>query len=144
MSQYIGKYTSTCDLCICTKTQRHKPIGELQPLPIPDVPWHTISVDFIVELPESQGHDAAMVVVDSVTKIAHFVPTFITVSAARSARLFIQHVWKHHGLPKSSHLRPRSAVCSGIHKRTLSTTGNKSRSYYHVPSTRRWTDSGSS
>jgi hypothetical protein len=99
MSCYIGKYTSTCDLCIRTKTQRHKPIGELQPLPIPDTPWHTISVNFIVELPESQGHDATMVVVDSVTKIAHFIPTFITVSAAGSARLFIQHVWKHHGLP---------------------------------------------
>ena len=47
MSWYIGKYTSTCDLCIHTKTQRHKPIGKLQPLPIPDAPWDTISVDFI-------------------------------------------------------------------------------------------------
>jgi hypothetical protein len=100
MSRYIGKYTSTCDLCIRTKSQRHKPIGELCPLPIPDAPWDTISVDFIVELPESRGHDAAMVVVDSVNKTAHFVPTFITVSAAGSARLFVQHVWKHHGLPR--------------------------------------------
>jgi len=100
MSRYIGKYTSTCDLCIRTKAQRHKPIGELCPLPIPDAPWDTISVDFIVELPESRGHDAAMVVVDSVNKTAHFVPTFITVSAAGAARLFVQHVWKHHGLPR--------------------------------------------
>jgi hypothetical protein len=100
MSRYIGKYTSTCDLCIRTKVQRTKPIGELRPLPIPDAPWDTISVDFIVELPESHGHDAAMVVVDSVNKTAHFIPTFITVSAVGSARLFMQHVWKHHGLPR--------------------------------------------
>ena len=59
-----------------------------------------ISVDFIVELPDSAGHNAVMVVVDSVTKQAHFMPTFMTVTAAGTACLFIQHVWKHHGLPR--------------------------------------------
>ena len=68
MSRYIGKYVFTCDLCLRTKIQRHQPVGELHPLPIPSTPWDTISVDFIVELPESSGHDAVMVVVDSVTK----------------------------------------------------------------------------
>jgi hypothetical protein len=100
MSRYIGKYTSTCDSCIRTKTQRHQPVGELHPLPVPDTPWDTVSVDFIVELPESLGHDAVMVVVDSVTKTSHFIPTFITVSAAGTARLFVQHLWKLHGLPR--------------------------------------------
>ena len=57
-------------------------------------------MDFIVELPESAGHDAIMVVVDSVTKRAHFIPTLTTTSAAGTARLFVQHVWKHHGLPR--------------------------------------------
>ena len=70
------------------------------PLPIPDNPWDMISVDFIVELPDSAGHNAVMVVVDSVTKQAHFKPTFMTVTAAGTACLFIQHVWKHHGLPR--------------------------------------------
>jgi hypothetical protein len=75
-------------------------VGELRPLSIPDTPWDTVSVDFIVELPESSGHDTVMVVVDSVTKTAHFIPTFITVSAAGTARLFVQHVWKFYGLPR--------------------------------------------
>ena len=100
MSRYIGKYVSTCDLCLRTKSQRRHPIGELHPLLIPNAPWDTISVDFIVELPESSGHDAIMVVVDSVTKRAHFASTLTTITAAGTARLFVQHVWRHHGLPR--------------------------------------------
>jgi transposase InsO family protein len=100
MSRYVGKYVSTCDLCLRTKAQRHHPVGELHPLPIPPTPWDTVSVDFIVELPESAGHDAVMVVVDSVTKRAHFVSTLTTITAAGTARLFVQHVWRHHGLPR--------------------------------------------
>ena len=68
MSRYIGKYISTCDMCLCTKSIRQPPSRELHPLPILDTPWDTASVDFIVELPESNGKDAIMVVVDSVTK----------------------------------------------------------------------------
>jgi transposase InsO family protein len=100
MSRYIGKYVSTCDLCLRTKAQRRFPVGELHPLPVPSTPWETVSVDFIVELPESSGHDAVMVVVDSVTKRAHFAPTLTTVTASGTARLFLQHVWRHHGLPR--------------------------------------------
>ena len=100
MSRYIGKYVSTCDLCLCTKAQRHFPIGELHPLPVPSAPWETISMDFIVELPESSGHNAMIVVVDSVTKRAHFAPTLTTITASGTACLFLQHVWHHHGLPR--------------------------------------------
>jgi Integrase zinc binding domain len=100
MSWYVGKYVSTCDLCLRTKVQRHLPTGELHPLPVLDAAWDTISVDFIVELPESAGHDAVMVVVDSVIKRAHFVPALTTTSAAGAARLFVWHVWKDHGLPR--------------------------------------------
>jgi hypothetical protein len=89
MSRYIGKYVSTCDLCLRTKVQRCFPVGELHPLPVPSEPWDTISVDFIVELPESSGHDAIMVVVDSVIKKAHFIPTVTTITAAGTARLYI-------------------------------------------------------
>jgi len=59
-----------------------------------------LSVDFVVELPESSGHDAVMTVVDSVSKRVHFVPTHTTVTAEGAARLFLHHVWKLHGLLK--------------------------------------------
>ena len=100
MSRYIGKYMSTCDMCLCTKSIRQPPTGELHPLPIPNAPWDTISVDFIMELPESNGKDAIMVVVDSMTKWSHFISTVTTLTAARTAQLYLQHVWKHHSLPR--------------------------------------------
>jgi len=100
MSRYVGRYISTCDMCLQTKSFRRPPIGELHPFPIPSAPWDTISVDFIVELPQSAGHDSIIVIVDSVTKRAHFVSTVTMISAARATHLFLNHVWKHHGLPR--------------------------------------------
>jgi hypothetical protein len=82
-----------------TKAHKRLPTAYLQPLPIPESRWHTISVDFIVELPESDGHDAVMVVVDSLTKRAHFLPVNTTITAKGLARQFRDNVWKLHGLP---------------------------------------------
>jgi len=59
-----------------------------------------LSIDFVVELPSSSGHDAVMTVVDSVSKRVHFIPTHTTVTAEGAARLFLHQVWKLHGLPK--------------------------------------------
>jgi hypothetical protein len=100
MSCYIGQYVKTCDLCLRTKAQRHPPMGELVPLPILEFRWDTISVDFTVELPESHSYDAIMNVVDSVSKVSHFIPTHTTITALGAAHLFLAHVWKLHGLPK--------------------------------------------
>jgi len=100
MSRYIGQYVSTWDLCLQTKPWQHSPVSELQPLSILDARWNTLSVDFVVELPESSGHDAIMTIVDSVSKRVHFVPTHTMVTAEEAARLFLHHVWKLHGLPK--------------------------------------------
>jgi transposase InsO family protein len=74
-------------------------MGELQPLPIPEERWHTVSVDFISELPTAHGFDTTMVVVDSVGKRGHFIPTHTMVTALGAAQLFLWNVWKLHGLP---------------------------------------------
>ena len=95
-------YVSICDRCLCIKASRQSPIGELHLLPIPNAPWDTISVDFIVKLPESEGKDAVMVVVNSITKHSHFVDTVTMLSTTGTAKLYIQHIWKHHGLPKKA------------------------------------------
>jgi hypothetical protein len=99
MNRYIGQYTSACDMCLRTKAIRQPPIGQLHPLETPLQRWEQVSVDFIVELPDSHGFDAVMNVVDTLSKRAHFIPTHTTISAEGAARLYLQHVWKLHGLP---------------------------------------------
>ena len=112
MSRYIGKYISTCDMCLQTKFTHQPPSGELHPLPILDTPWDTASVNFIVELLESNRKDAIMVVVDSITKHSHFMSMVTTLTAARTTQLYLQHMWKHHGLPRRvmSDRRPQFVV----------------------------------
>ena len=98
MSHYIGQYVKSCDLCLRTKAQRQPPIGELVLLPVPEFHWDTISIDFIIELPETHGYDMVMNIVDSVSKMSHFILTHTTITAFGAARLFLTHVWKLHRL----------------------------------------------
>jgi hypothetical protein len=100
MSCYIGIYVKHCDLCNWTKVQCRRPNGELHPSETPEAPWDTISVDFIVELPESHAYDAIMCVVNSLTKCAHFIPMHTTLNAEGTALLFLKELWKHHGMPQ--------------------------------------------
>ncbi len=72
----------------------------MQPLPIPEGPWESVSMDFMVSLPPSRGFDVIMVVVDQFSKMAHFIPTKDEATAQEIGRLFFTHVFKHHGLPK--------------------------------------------
>ena len=71
------------------------------PNSIPEKAWTHISADFITKLPLAQGYDAILVVVDRLTKMAHFVPTTERTSAEGLARLFRDNIWKLHGLPDS-------------------------------------------
>ena len=100
MSHYITQYVKTCDLCLHTEAQQHPPIGKLSPLPTPESHWDTISIDFIVELPESHGYDMIRNVVDSVSKVSHFILTHTMITALSMAHLFLTHIWKLHGLLK--------------------------------------------
>jgi len=74
------------------KPIRQAPVGELHSLQIPDSQWDMLSVDFVMELPLSSGHNAVMTVVDSVLKWAHFIPMHMTVMAEEAVRLFLYQV----------------------------------------------------
>jgi hypothetical protein len=96
MFHYIGIYVKHCDLCNQTNVQHRRPIGELHPSETPEAPWDMISVNLIVELPESHGYDTIMCIADSLTKRAHFIPMHTTINAEGTALLFLKEVWKHY------------------------------------------------
>lgn len=100
MKDFINTYVSTCDICNRAKVPHHKPHGLLQPLPIPAQCWTSISMDFIVELPASNNFNSILVVVDRLTKMAHFIPCTSSISAPETANLFLSNVFRLHGMPK--------------------------------------------
>ena len=84
------------------KIEHQKPRGLLQPLPIPMWKWEHITMDFIVGLPWTQKcHDAIWVVVDRLTKSAHFLAIKTTFNAEQLAELYIQEIVRLHGVPLS-------------------------------------------
>ena len=73
----------------------------LQPLPIPEWKWEVVTMDFITGFPRtSKLHDSIMVVVDKLTKDAHFILVKTTHKAADVVDIFIKEVAQLHGIPK--------------------------------------------
>lgn len=101
MRAFVNTYVQGCETCTRNKTPRHQPYGLLQPLPIPDIPWQSISMDSIVKLPLSKGFNSILVVVDRLTKMAHFIPYQESgFDAPNLATVFQQHIFRLHGIPK--------------------------------------------
>ncbi|QRV85410.1 Retrotransposable element Tf2 protein [Ceratobasidium sp. AG-Ba] len=100
MKQQVNRFVETCE--ICQRSKGHKQYAPQKPLPIPQKPWEDIAYDFIVKLPESQGMDSILVVIDRFSRQAHFIPCLESTNAAGVANLFIKEVWKLHGLPKTT------------------------------------------
>ncbi len=82
------EYVKTCLNCQQNRTLNKKQTGLLQPLSIPEGPWESVSMDFMVSLPPSRGFNAIMVVVDRFSKMAHFIPTKDEATAQEIGRLF--------------------------------------------------------
>jgi hypothetical protein len=98
--KFVRDFVRSCDTCARSKAPRHRPYGFLQPLPIPFRPWASLTMDFITDLPLSDGFDTIMVIVERMTKMSHFIPCHKTITAEQTADLFIHHVLRLHGLPE--------------------------------------------
>src|SRR4029077_14265056 len=94
LTKDIRHYVQSCDVCQRTRTAHHAPYGKLVPLEIPGRNWESISMDFIMDLPLSHSYDTILVVVDRLTKQAHFIPTHKSLDAPGLAQLFIANVFK--------------------------------------------------
>jgi hypothetical protein len=99
VKEYVRAYVS----CQQNKVEQLKPTRLLQPLPIPEGTWESISLDFIMQLSMSSNihYDAIMVVVCRLSKQAHFIPTHTTISIIDTTKLFFKEILRLHGMPKT-------------------------------------------
>ncbi|KAL0539787.1 hypothetical protein IC582_024005 [Cucumis melo] len=102
MKREVAEFVSKCLVCQQVKAPRQKPAGLLQPLSIPEWKWENVSMDFITGLPKTlRGFTVIWVVVDRLTKSAHFVPGKSTYTASKWAQLYMSEVVRLHGVPVS-------------------------------------------
>jgi hypothetical protein len=96
------KYVAACGVCQLMKAEHKRHAGLLKPLEILEWKWERITMDFVVGLPRTpRGKDAIWVVVDQLTKSAHFIPMKTTNSAEELVPLYMIEVLRLHGVPKS-------------------------------------------
>ncbi|CAI7837153.1 unnamed protein product [Closterium sp. NIES-54] len=101
-SNDVQRYVSSCRVCQAMKSTRQRPAGLLQPLEPPERPWQQVTMDFVTGMPAGPtGNDGVLVVVDRLTKMAHFAPFHTTSTAEETARLFISLVVRPHGIPSA-------------------------------------------
>jgi len=93
MKSDIAAYVARCDICQRVKAELKRPAGLLQPQDIPVWKWEDISMDFIVGLPRSQKrHDSIWVIVDRLTKVAHFILMKIAYTTNKLVDLYIDNI----------------------------------------------------
>lgn len=107
MRNAIEEYIRSCSICRRNKHDRHAPYGLLQPLQVPQRPWESVAMDFIVKLPASadpvtgESYDSILVIVDRFTKFGRFIPYRETWGAKELAHIFVKYVVANHGTPQT-------------------------------------------
>ncbi|CAK9780322.1 unnamed protein product [Cutaneotrichosporon oleaginosum] len=98
---FVNHFVASCESCQRNKIRRHKPYGLLRPLPIPELPWHSVTMDFIETLPDSDGYNSIIVFVDKFTKMAIFEPCRNDITTLDLAYIFLKNVLAKHGIPST-------------------------------------------
>jgi hypothetical protein len=115
-----------CHTCQRVKADQLRPVKNLQPLSIPEWKWENICMDFIVGLPRTlHGYNSIWVIVDRLTKSAHFIPISTTYRVRQYAELYISHFVHYHDILKTiisdrgsifvSHFWEQLHECLGTH-----------------------------
>jgi hypothetical protein len=101
MKKEVAEYVAICDICQRVKAEHQRPAGLLQPMKIPEWKWEEVGMDFIVGLPRTKsGYDSIWVIVDRLTKVAHFLPVKTTYRGPTLAELYMERIVCLHGVPK--------------------------------------------
>ena len=102
MKRDVTEYVSKCLTCQQVKAEHQVPTGLLNPLLIPQWKWDNITMDFVSGFPlTQQKHDYVWVIVDKLTKSAHFIPIRMDYSMDRLAELYVEKIVQLHGVPLS-------------------------------------------
>ena len=101
MKREIAKYMSECHTCQSVKAEHQSPAGKLQPLPIPNWKWEEIGMDFVTGLPMTKDYkDMIWVIVDQLTKSAHFISVNQKDSSEKLAKIYVNKIISKHGVAK--------------------------------------------
>ncbi|KAL0421149.1 UNVERIFIED_CONTAM: Retrovirus-related Pol polyprotein from transposon, partial [Sesamum latifolium] len=97
MKKDVAEFVAKCLTCQQVKAEHQAPAGKLHPLSIPEWKWEKITMDFVIGLPRTfRKHDAVWVIVDRLTKSAHFLPIYQNDSLDKLAELYISEIVRLH------------------------------------------------
>ena len=100
MKRDVVEFVSKCLTCQQVRIEHQRPGGVLQPLPSPEWKWENITMDFVTALPRTpSGYEVVWVIVDRLTKSAHFIPLRVGCSLEKMAQLYIREIVRLHGVP---------------------------------------------
>ena len=99
MKRHVGDFVRRCLTCQQVKAEHQKLVGILQPLEIAEWKWEHVTMDFVTHLPRTpQRHDAVWVIVELLTKSAHFLAVRMTFTLEKLCRLYIREIVRLHGV----------------------------------------------
>lgn len=100
MKQSIQEFVAQCLVCQQAKAEKVPYPGLLQPLEVPKQAWQVVTSDFIEGLPKSSSYDCILVVVDKFSEYSHFIKLAHPFTALKIAKLYMDTVYKLHGMPQ--------------------------------------------
>ncbi len=95
MARDVRRFVQGCPDCAISKSPRHLPAGKLLPLPIPNRPWSHLGVDFITDLPASDGNTCILVIIDRFSKFCRLIPLTGLPTALQTAELLFNRVFRY-------------------------------------------------
>ena len=100
MKREVAKYVAECDVCRRVKAEHQRPAGTLRPIAIPEWKWDEVGMDFITGFPKyKKGNNAIWVVIDRLSKVAHFLPVREDITSSKLADLYMARIVPLHGVP---------------------------------------------